>query len=130
MCIHACNDNNNMVGSINYTYAGSQAIQSTTQSDLSCEIKQRDLPILAGYFDDIEYYLDALELSPPEKTDVRKAARDHGTQVGMNQCLALWQQHNPSTATFFALVDILLKLRKGDIAVKVREYLQTRSLES
>ena len=86
-------------------------------------IEQHDLPILAGYFDDVEYYLDAFELSPHEKTDVRRGVFTHGTPVGMNELLSFWRMHNPYSATFRALLDILRKLKKKQIADRILSYL-------
>ena len=69
-----------------------------SRDQLGCEIEERDIIILAGYFDNVEFYLNILGLSPAEQTDVRKKVSE-GTQIAMNYCLLLWRQHNPSTAT-------------------------------
>ena len=95
-------------------------LRSRKKYRADCEIEQRDLPILAGYFDDVELYLDAFELEPHEKGDVKRAI---GIQVGMNRCLGYWRKSNPTAATFGALQDILLKLGKVEIASRVIEYL-------
>ena len=97
------------------------------KGDYDREIQQHDLPYLASCFDDVEYYLDAMELASHEKTDVRRTVQTHGTQVGMNKCLDCWRGHNPSTSTIAALLDILFKLRKGAVASKVCEYWASRS---
>ena len=113
---------------MNAWHAVSGAVQNVRSSSRGreSELQQRDLPILASYFDDVECYLDAMELSNPDKTDVRAAVRAHGTQVGMNKCLECWRQRNPSTATFGALVNILLELKKGAIAVEIYEYMSSK----
>ena len=89
-----------------------------SDDQLDCEIEDDDIIILADYFDDVEYYLSVLGLSPAEQIDVRsKTAK--GNRIAMNHCLLLWKQHNPSTATLRALLEILLKLKKEEIASKV-----------
>ena len=92
-----------------------------SSDQLGCEIEERDMIILAGYFDNVEFYLNILGLSPAEQTDVRKKVSE-GTQIAMNYCLLLWRQHNPSTATLGTLLEILLSLRKEYIASKVCDY--------
>ena len=125
-CMHAC------YAYILFTMSALLAESLAVLNDRSsprgyeCKIQQRDLPILAGYFDDVECYLDAMELSNPDKTDVRRAVQAHGTQVGMNKCLDCWQQRNPSASTFGALLNILLELKKGAIAVKIYEYMSSK----
>ena len=90
------------------------------------EIQQQDFMYLASFFDDVEFYLDVMQLSDSDQTDVRRAVEKHGTQVGMCKCLKLWKQHNPSSATFKSLLDILNRLAKETIAGNVCSYL-TRS---
>ena len=89
---------------------------------IDSKIEQRDLPFLASHFDNVEYYLDVFELSPPEQTDVRNMV-PQGTHIAMIRCLSLWRTHNPESATFRALIDILEKLKKELIAYKVLKYI-------
>ena len=93
-----------------------------SSDQLNCEIEEVDTTILAGYFDDVEYYLNVLGLSPAEQTDIRTKAITNGTQVAMNYCLLLWRQHNPFSATLRTLLKMLLSLRKEEIAKKVCNY--------
>ena len=95
---------------------------SMNSDQLDCEIEDRDIIILAGYFDNVEYYLDVLGLAPAERNDVKRKLAVDGTQIAMRDCLSLWRQHNPSTATVRALVKILLSLKKEEIASKVCMY--------
>lgn len=69
----------------------------------------------------MELYLEAFELSTAEQTDVKNLITK-GTQIAMNECLSIWKRHNPSTATVRTLLNILKKLRKEEIALKVRRY--------
>ena len=93
-----------------------------SSNQLDFEIEERDIIFLAGYFDNVEYYLESLELTPTEKTDVRDSKHRDGTQIAMKQCLSFWRKHNPSKATLKALLEILLKLRKEELASKVCGY--------
>ena len=95
-------------------------IVSSDQLDL--KIEERDIIVLAGYFDAVEYYLDILELTPPEKNDVRDYKHRHGTQIAMKECLLFWRNHNPSRATLKTLLEILLKLGKEKLASDVCGY--------
>ena len=97
------------------------SIYNISSEHLDCEIEEGDMIILAGYFDNVEYYLDILGLAPHEQTDVRKKVTE-GTQIAIKYCLSLWRRHNPSTATLRTLLEILLSLRKEEIASKVCNY--------
>ena len=95
----------------------------TGRRRVDSEIEQRDLFFLAGYFDSVEYYLDALELSPLEKANVRKSVNSYGAHVGMTKLLSFWKERDPSAATFRALLDILERLKKEQIAEEILSYL-------
>ena len=92
-----------------------------TSSQLDCEIEDSDMIHLAQYFDNVEYYLSFLGLSPAEQTDVRREVLE-GNQIAVNKCLLLWKKHNPSKATLRILLEILLSLKKGEIASNVCSY--------
>ena len=79
------------------------------------------MTILASYFDNVEYYLNMFGLSPAEQTDVKRKVID-GTQIAMSHCLTLWKQHSPSSANLRTLLEILLSLKKEEIASKVCAY--------
>ena len=92
---------------------------SVNSDQLDCEIEERDMIILAGYFDNVEHYLDIMGLMPSDQNDVRRKALTNGAQVAIMNCLLKWKQHNPSKATLRTLLEILLKLKKEEIASKV-----------
>ncbi len=71
----------------------------------------------------MEPYFDQLGLTGGEKSDVRSSALLNGTQVGMSTALSVWKSHDPWHATYGALLDIVLKLKKESIALKLCEYL-------
>ena len=94
---------------------------SISDDQLDCEIEDKDIIILADYFDEAEYYLSNFGLSPAEQADVRSKTTK-GNRIAMNHCLLLWKQHNPSTATLRTLLEILLRLKKEEIAFRVCKY--------
>ncbi len=95
---------------------------------LDREIAQSDVPHLAGYFDNVELYLDCCGLTPCEQTDVNEKKHTYGNHVAMIKCLTIWRTTNPKAATFRALLEIVLCLRKGEIARHIQQYLDTPSL--
>ena len=97
-----------------------------SDEQLDAEIEERDLSDVAAFFDNTEDYLEKLELSPGQQTDVRTQAFVNGTHTGMKLALRLWRNKNPLKATFRALLLILLSLSKGDVAVQVCKYLSQR----
>ena len=90
---------------------------------LSLEIRQYDLILVAGLFDEVEPYLDQLGLTDGEKSDVRASALLNGTQVGMGAALSTWKSHQPWHATYGALLDIVLRLKKVKVALGLCEFL-------
>ena len=94
-----------------------------TDEQLNKTVKEADLPELSAYFDNIEDYVEKLQLTPGQQTDVRIQTFVNGTQVGMKVALKYWRNRNPAEATFRNLLLILLSLSKGDVAVQVCKYL-------
>ncbi|XP_064390954.1 NACHT, LRR and PYD domains-containing protein 3-like [Halichondria panicea] len=100
-----------------------------TDEQLNTAIKEPDLPELAACFDNTDDYLEKLELSPGQKTDVSEVkakTRLNRTQAGMKLALEYWQNKNQLQATFQALLLIILSLLKGDVAVQVCKYLSDK----
>ena len=93
-----------------------------SSDQLDCEIEERDLIVLAEHFDDVELYLRVFGLTTAEQVDVRRMANNYGNRIAVAECLSLWRRHNPSTATLRALLEILLSLRKEEIASKMCSY--------
>ena len=96
-----------------------------TDEQLNTAIQEPDLPELAACFDNTDDYLEKLELSPGQKTDVSEVkakTRLNRIQAGMKLALEYWQNKNQLQATFQALLLILLSLLKGDVAVQVCKY--------
>ena len=92
---------------------------------LDKKINEDDFNGIADFFEDVETYLDNLGLDPGQKTDIKDLARDKDTKTAVVKALKLWRQPNPIAATFRALLWILIRLRKGDIAVKVCRYIKS-----
>ncbi len=96
-----------------------------TDEQLDREIEQDDLAPVAMHFDDVELYLHPLKLNGNEQTDVRTSAHvSKSNQVAVINCLSIWRGHEPSEATFRALIRILLGLRKEEIATKIFQHLK------
>ncbi len=92
---------------------------TTTQVDR--KIQQIDIPYLAIHFDNVELYVDVMELSSGEQIDVKHADTN---QLAMIKCLKLWKGKKPAQATFKTLLVMLVKLRKEEIAGQVCQYLK------
>ena len=78
-------------------------------------MQQEDIIIVFSF-----YYMDALGLSSGEQTDVIQKADTHAAMI---KCLNIWKRKTLSQMTFMALLDILVKLKKGTIAVQVCQYI-------
>ncbi len=56
-------------------------------------------------------------LTSAEKADVRTALHQY------EKCLLLWQQRDPYKATYRALLELLLRLHRTQVATQVCQYL-------
>ena len=90
---------------------------------LDGQVEEADLPELAACFDNTEDYVEKLQLTPGQQTNVRTQAFVNGIQAGMKVALKYWRNRNPVEATFRVLLLIILSLLKGDVAVRVFKYL-------
>ncbi len=87
--------------------------------------RQEDVPCLAAYFDyfdNVEFYVDAMNLTTSEQSDVR-LKRIESNHLAMIKCLNIWKSKKLSQATFRALLEMLVKLKKQAIADEVCQYL-------
>ena len=96
-----------------------------TDSQLDSPIKEQDIFKLSSFFDNVESYLVDLGLAPSHQTDIKNLVHTRGTQIAMSEALKLWRQPNPYKATYRALVEMLLNLGKGTVAVNVCAYLSS-----
>ena len=92
---------------------------SMSSDQLEYEIEEEDIAYLAQHFDDVELYVRVFGLTSAEQVDVKTTKCRSGNQVATAECLSLWRKHNPSTATLRSLLEVLLRLGKGEIASKV-----------
>ena len=86
---------------------------------LNSKIDKKEFPILAAHFDNIPMYSLALELTPAQQADVKRFLVQYDTQTAMMQCLSMWQERNPAAATYRTLLELLLRVKKYSIAIKV-----------
>ena len=93
-----------------------------TISQVNREIQQKDVSYLAAYFDNVELYVDAMELSPDEQSYVL-IKRLESNHLAMIKCLNIWKRKKLSQATFRALLEMLVKLKKGAIAEQICRYI-------
>ena len=92
---------------------------------LDTEITGGDLQLLAGCFDHYNQYVHKLGLSEADQADVtRTEFLERSAQSGMREALRLWRQHNPSAATFRALLDIVQSLGKSQVAQNIIDYIK------
>ena len=94
-----------------------------TNSQVNHEILQKDVPYLAAWFDNVELYVDAMELSPSEQSDVLMKKLD-SNHLAMIKCLNIWKRRKLSQATFRALLEMLVKLKKEAIADDICQYIK------
>ena len=97
-----------------------------TDEQLNSGIEDSDTPEMASCFDNVELYSSAMGLPPAEQANVNMLTHREGTQAAMMKCLQIWKQHNPSQATYRTLLDIALRLGKGDTAHQVCQQLTQR----
>ncbi|XP_064394918.1 uncharacterized protein LOC135342171 isoform X3 [Halichondria panicea] len=67
--------------------------------------------------------LNRLNLTPADLGDVTDVTRCYGNQAGVAHALGAWQSVNPSRATFRALVEIAIGLRRGDTATDICRFI-------
>ena len=92
-----------------------------TTPQVNGEIQQKDIPFLASSFDNTKLYVDVMELTPGEQNDVFKEKNTHAAMI---ECLKIWKRKKLSQATFRVLLEMLVKLKKGEIATQVCQYLK------
>jgi len=99
---------------------------------LNCTISdvQNNILVIAGCFDNVDDYLDKFRLSTGMQTDVKDKAHLRGTRAGMMEALNRWSSQDPNAATLHVLLERVLELGKGDVAMKLAEvFTRVRLLE-
>ncbi|XP_064398786.1 uncharacterized protein LOC135345289 isoform X4 [Halichondria panicea] len=97
-------------------------LYNLTGEQLSSEISDSEFPYLTEYFDGVMIYSKSMGLTPAEQADVNMLFYREGTQVAMIKCFTFWKTHNPYAATYRALLELLLKLRKEKIADEICQH--------
>ena len=93
-------------------------------SQLATIIREEDIIKIAGFFGSVEIYLDKLGLLPSDQADIKDIVHTRNNTLAVMEALKHWRQPNPYTATFQALLEILLDLKRGDVADKVSQYIK------
>lgn len=92
-----------------------------TDEQLKKKLADEYFPELADCFDNVPDYLEKLRLKEGQKTDVRREVNQNGTQAGLKMALKMWKNVDPFTATYESLLEIVLSLQKGDVAIRICE---------
>ena len=87
---------------------------------LDREIPDNEVPVIAAYFDGVELYSQAMGLSPAEQADVRNT---YDFLKAMRMCLSIWKRLHGFNATFRALLELLLRLNRMNVAAEICQYL-------
>ncbi len=92
-------------------------------AQLDREIPDNEVPVIAAYFDSVELYSQAMGLSAADQTTVRTTLLQYDAQTAMARCLSIWKQLYSFKATFRALLELLLRLNRTEVAAQVCQYL-------
>ena len=90
---------------------------------LDREIPDNELSVIAAYFESVKLYSAAMCLSPSEQAYVRLTFTQYDAQTAMARCLSIWKKHNPYEATYRALMKLLLRLNRTEVAAQICQYL-------
>ncbi len=120
---HACTGESVVSG---LTLAALKRRTGVSDTQLDTEVIEHNLYNLAACFDNVDTYILKLGLLPGQQTDIKDLAFRQSTQIAMAEALKLWRAPNPLVATFRALLIILLDLKRGDVAVRVCQYIAHR----
>ena len=125
MCkhVHPCLTGNT------YTVGDVKKDTGVTDAQLDKEIEERDIHIIAGYFENVpKAILKPLNLLPADRGDVNRTANQEGIQAGMAHALSVWRKVNPAKATFRNLIIIVLEnLNNGELARSIAKYAAGKS---
>ncbi len=97
-----------------------------TDEQLDRRVEETDFPHLAPHFDNATDYVEMLGLTPAEQVNVKRIVEMYGNAAAIKRTLKHWLERVLAEGTFRALLLILLSLDKGDIAIKVAQYLSDK----
>ena len=94
-----------------------------TDKQLCKYIDEQQCRKLAGLFGSWKKYVDTpgLGLTPSQIADVQDCALKHGNEMAMSTALRVWLNYN-LFKTYRSLIEILLELNEGSLAVKLATY--------
>ncbi len=94
-----------------------------TDQQLDQEIPESEIYCVAKHIEMTPGLLERLELNTAEKSDATQKRNNEGNQAGVAHALSVWQSVNPYRATFRALVEIAIGLRRGDTATDICRFI-------
>ena len=95
-----------------------------SEEQLNVKIREEDIIDLAGCFDSVLTYLDKLGLTAGQQTQVEDLAERRDILTAMTKALKFWRQPKPWLATYRTLLQILLDLKRGDVAERICLYIK------
>ncbi len=86
-------------------------------------IPDNKLSVIAAYFESVDLYSQAMGLNPADQADVRTTLFLCDAQTAMTRLLSIWKLHDPYRATYRALMELLLRLNRTEVAAQICQYL-------
>ena len=97
-----------------------------TDEQLKEVIDISDLHKLAGCFDKVGDYLDKLQLTPIEQSEINKKESAEGSQSAMREALRKWHDKDRYSATYGTLINLTIELEKVNVAYRIAKYIVNR----
>ena len=94
-----------------------------SEAQLDAEITDYDLPILAACFGNYNDYLDRFGLNRADRMTLKSIEYREDFQAAMREALRYWRTPNSATATYRALLGIVLSLKKTKVAKDICKYI-------
>ena len=116
-----CKDCTQACGLKTETIEELKAHTNVTDTELNSEVEETDVQFLATQFNNLEDFPALLGLNPAEQQEVKYALHLNDIQTAAIHALRLWRKANPGAATYRALVEIVLRMGRDDLAACVCE---------
>ena len=100
-----------------------KACTKVSDPQLAIMIEDSDIIVLTPHFDNVKILCLSLGLDEADQQDVEDIVCQFDIKTGVGKALRLWQKANPGTATFRALVEVVLRMNDLTIAGDICDYL-------